>query len=271
VSETLARARFAEARSIAEAFVAARRSARPIAAYPGAMPPDLASAYDCQDAAITLWKDEIGGWKVGRSPAPHRPEGFERLVGPIFRRGVRPADGTVSAAFIDGGFAAVEAEFVFRLGRNAPPDKTRWTGPEALDVVGALHVGVECAGSPYAEINDHGAAVVISDFGNNAGLILGPEVADWRERPLDSLACETFIDDRSVGRGTAAALTGGPVAALAFALGVSAERGLPLKAGQLVSTGAATGVHVIAIGQRALADFGALGKIACEAVRAEPA
>jgi 2-keto-4-pentenoate hydratase len=61
------------------------------------------------------------------------------------------------------------------------------------------------------------------------------------------------------------------VAALVFALGVSAGRGRPLKAGQLVSTGAATGVHEIAIGQRACADFGALGKIICEAGRAEPA
>jgi 2-keto-4-pentenoate hydratase len=140
-----------------------------------------------------------------------------------------------------------------------------------LSLVEALHVGMETAGSPYAGINDHGAAVVISDFGNNAGLILGPEVADWRDRPLDSLKCETFIDGRAVGRGTAQGLIGGPVAALVFALGVSAGRGLPLKAGMLVSTGAATGVHEIAIGQQACADFGALGKIICEAARAEPA
>jgi 2-keto-4-pentenoate hydratase len=193
-----------------------------------------------------------------------------RLAGPIFRRAVRSAERVTRAPFIEGGFAAVEAEFVFRLGADAPPDKTRWSADEALDLVGSMLIGVETAGSPYAKINDHGAAaVVISDFGNNAGLLLGPEIADWRERSADTLTCETFVDGQSVGRGSAASLPGGPAAALAFVLGDCAERGRPLKAGQLVSTGAATGVHEIAIGQEACADFGPLGKIACAAVRAE--
>ena len=52
-----------------------------------------------------------------------------------------------------------------------------WTDAEAADMVGALHIGVEPASSPLATINELGPAVVVSDFGNNAGLLLGPEVA----------------------------------------------------------------------------------------------
>jgi 2-keto-4-pentenoate hydratase len=43
---------------------------------------------------------------------------------------------------------------------------------------------------------------------------------------------------------------------------------LPLKAGQLVSTGATTGVHDIRAGQSASAMFGGVGEIRCRAVRA---
>jgi 2-keto-4-pentenoate hydratase len=260
---------FAAADAIAKRFVQARLEARALAEFPGPVPPDRASAYTCQDAAIALWPDVIAGWKVGR-PAPGQKEGFgqARLAGPIFRRAVRPADGVVQAPFIEGGFAAIEGEFVYRIGRDAPADKTSWSKAEAEALVEAMHIGVETAGSPLALINALGPTVTVADFGNNAGLILGPAVADWRERGLEDLVCEVFINGQSVGRANATALPGGPMGSLRFLLGHCAEQGRPLKAGQLVSTGAVTGVHEIEIGQSAHADFGALGVIECEAVRA---
>ena len=64
-----------------------------------------------------------------------------------------------------------------------------------------------------------------------------------------------------VGRGSAAAVSGGPLAALAFALRCNARRGRPLRAGEFVSTGAATGVHSIAAGQSAEAIFTGIGSL----------
>jgi 2-keto-4-pentenoate hydratase len=256
----------------AEAFVRARIEARALGGFPGALPPDLASGYLCQDAAIALWPDEIAGWKVGRVPPERQAEtGAERMAGPIFRRAVQQAAGTVDCPFIPGGFAAVEAEFVFRLGADAPAHKLSWTTEEAAALVEAMHIGMEAAGSPLASINALGPRVIVSDFGNNAGLALGPAIADWRERTPDELPCETFIDGRSVGRATAAAIPGGPLASLAFLLEHCAHRGRPLRAGQLVSTGAATGVHEIEIGQSARIAFGGCGEILCRAVAAVPA
>ncbi len=40
-----------------------------------------------------------------------------------------------------------------------------------------MFIGIEIASSPLQNINDYGPAVVASDFGNNAGLLLGAEVA----------------------------------------------------------------------------------------------
>lgn len=261
------------AAEIATAFVAARLDARAVPGYPGETPASLAEGYVIQDLAIGLYPDEIVGWKVGRIP-PHLQAklGDERLAGPTFRAFLQTVQSgaTVRLGAIDGGFAAVEAEFVYRLAKDAPAGKTSYTVEEALDLVAALHIGVEFAGSPLKTINDLGSTVVASDFGNNAALIVGPEIPGWRERADAALPCETFVEGVLVGSGTAASVPGGPAPALAFLLGHCAARGHPLKAGMYVTTGAATGIHEIFAGQSARVSFGEYGEILCVAEEARP-
>ncbi|WP_206860284.1 2-keto-4-pentenoate hydratase [Lysobacter changpingensis] len=259
--------------TIAGRLVDARRQARALPQYPGSVPANLDEGYACQDLAIALWDRPVVGWKVGRIPADWETTlGEERLVGPIFEGAVQAPHAGASGTFavIPGGFAAVEAEFVFRIDRDAPPDKTAYTAAEAAAFVGALHVGVELAGSPLPLINALGPPVVVSDFGNNAGLVLGAEITGWQRRAAEELTCETFIDGRLVGEGGAASISGGLLAALAFALSRCARRGHPLKRGMLVTTGAATGIHDIVAGQRARISFGEWGEILCDTVAATP-
>jgi len=263
-----------DVRDAALRFVRARRSAAALPGFPGTVPDTLEAAYTCQDAAIAEWPDEVQGWKVGRIGEPWLSRlGEDRLVGPIFGRavwGARRAGEVIDFPVFEGGFAAVEAEFIVQLGVDAQPGRAQWTAQDAAPLVGAMHVGIETAGSPLATINELGPTVVISDFGNNAGLIVGPPIANWRGFGNDQLTSETFVDDRRVGTGSAASVPGGPLAALAFALGRCARRGLPLKAGQLISTGATTGIHDIRIGQSARVVFRGVGEIRCHAVRATP-
>lgn len=259
---------------IARTLVDARRAARPLPAFPGVTPATLAQAYLIQDAAIGLFPDAIAGWKVGRVPPDLQARlGEERIAGPTFLGALRTPERAepVALPVIAGGFAAVEAEFVYRLGVGAPAGKTDWTAAEALDLVAALHIGVEFAGSPLKAINDLGSTVVAADFGNNAGLVVGSGIPGWRDRAGASLACETFVDGTLVGAGTAASIPGGPAAALAFLLGHCAARGRPLTAGQYVTTGAATGIHEITAGQSARVSFGEFGEILCIAEVARPA
>ncbi|MDR7133180.1 2-keto-4-pentenoate hydratase [Lysobacter niastensis] len=259
--------------AIARRLVAARRQARALPEYPGTLPRTLDEGYACQDAAIALWGQPIVGWKVGRLSADWEAKlGEERLVGPVFAGSVQaPRSGeTARFAVIPGGFAAVEAEFVFRMAADAPADKTDYSHEEAAALVDALLVGVELAGSPLPLINVLGPAIVVSDFGNNAGLILGPEIAGWRSRDEAAMRCATFIEGTSVGLGSAASISGGLLGALAFALSRCARRGYPLKAGMLVTTGAATGIHDIVAGQSSRISFGELGELHCDAVPAVP-
>lgn len=253
---------------VARAFVDARRAGRFLSPYPGTMPATLAEAYEIQDEAIAAWPDRIAGWKLGRIKEPlDQKYGAGRLAGPIFSRNIWQA-GVEPTRFpvIDGGFAAVEAEYIVQLGVDAP-DRDDWTAASVVPLVGRVFMGVEIAGSPYPGINESGPAVTASDFGNNAGLILGDEIAGWRDRLMD-LTCTVSIDGKIIGAGGAVDIPGGPLDSLAFLLNLLHVRGRRLEAGQLISTGAATGVHQIFIGQSSVADFGADGKIACEAVAA---
>ena len=270
LDKTGARAFGPEASAIAKRFVAARASGEPLAGFPGSLPADLDAAYACQDAAIGLVDDTIAGWKVGLV-GKEAVAVFEqdRLAGPIFRTSVRQArDGEpVDFPVYRGGFAAVEAEFLLKVGRDAPADKRQWTRAEAQALVAAVHVGIETAGSPLKTINELGPIAIVADFGNNAGLIVGPELPNWRQRPVEQWRCEMFLDDVPVGHGHGGAPPGGPFESLRFLLELCARRSRPLKAGDWVSTGAITGVHEIVAGQAARVSFGDAGEISC---RAEP-
>ena len=249
---------------IARSFIAARQAAMPIAQYPGRVPPDMATGYAIQEAAIGIWPDRIAGWKVGLvPPALHAGLGTAHLAGPIFLKGLIRNAGVdaVKLAAIPGGFAAIEVELIVAALIDAPAHKTEWTLRETAEFAGDWHFGVEFAASPLATINELGPTVVVSDFGNNSGLVLGPRIDTALIAEPATLTCRTTIDGQQVGFASVAVLPGGPLAALRFLLGHLASRGRPLRAGQLVSTGAITGVHRIFPGQRGEIEFLGHGKI----------
>lgn len=258
--------------AIAAAFVSARLAARSLPGFPGEhIPADLAAGYRIQDAAIARWPDAIAGWKIGYiAPARRDASNDERVLGPVFARQLRFAgpDDDLPFPVFAGGFAAVEAEYAFRIAHDLPPDRHHYDEAAAAAAVDALHIAIETAGSPLATINQLGPTVVVADFGNNAGLIVGPEIRDWRARDAASLRCATFVDGEHVGSGGGGRLQPSPLAALAFALGRLARRGHAPRAGCWITTGAATGIHDVGVGASALIDFGSDGRLRCHAVPA---
>ena len=250
-------------RDLAIAFTEARRAARALPDYPGTLPPDLPTAYAVQEAAIGLWTDTLVGWKVAGIADTWRPRyDAPRLAGPVFARNLRDArGGPVETPVIPGGFGAVEAEFVLRIGRDIPAEARPRTLEEMRPFVEAIHAGMEIAGSPLATLNDLGPGAVASDFGNNAGLVVGPAIADWDSRAPSEWTVRMRVDGAVVGEGSAARVAGGPLASLAFLVEHLARRGRSLPAGSWVLTGMTTGVHVVKPGDRAEAEFDGVGTV----------
>ncbi|OYY91020.1 MAG: 2-keto-4-pentenoate hydratase [Sphingomonas sp. 28-66-16] len=246
---------------IASRFVDARRTATVLTDYPGALPDGLSDAYAVQDAAIALSAGEIVGWKVGRINPPIGD--VDRLAGPIFASVAASADDPVEMPVFAGGFAAAEAEYLLRIGTAPDPAKRHYTLAEATALIDAVHVGIEIASSPFGGINDLGAGVTISDFGNNNGLVIGPAIADWRSIDVLDWPVELMINETPIGTGKASTMLDGPFGAARFLFELMAERAIALAPGQWISSGAVTGVHPVVVGDRVVARFDSRLSVAC--------
>lgn len=260
-----------DTKELAKLLVDARKTGDSFAKYPTDIPKSLDYSYQVQDEAIKLYGDKIIGWKIGRlAPDLHGIHGTERLTGPIFECNFQKIAKTNEVNLFNGGFAAVEAEYVFEIAKNADPSKTQYSHEEAAQLINAIYAGIEMAGSPIFDINSYGPTVVASDFGNNFGLILGNKLADIESADqLSTQECnkynaQAFIDGELVGEGGLFSMPNGPLAAIAWLAGHLAMRNLPLKKGQLISSGASTGIHDINIGQNAQVAFGVLDINVCK-------
>jgi 2-keto-4-pentenoate hydratase len=208
----------------------------------------------------------------GREPAALVSRfGTERIAGPIFAsRTALAAGGEVEMPVFDKGFAAAEAEFLLRIGRKPDPAQTRFTLEEAADMIDAVHVGIEIASSPLRAINELGPVAIVSDFGNNNGLVVGPAIADGRTSGFETWPVSTFIDGVEVGTGQATGFPNGAIGAARFLFELMARRGIALEPGQWISSGAVSGVHDARPGQSIEARFADKMQVRCRLVAAAP-
>ncbi|MEA1013042.1 2-keto-4-pentenoate hydratase [Sphingosinicella sp. LY1275] len=261
-----------EAAAIAERFLAARRSASGLADYPGTLPETPDASYAIQDAAIEAWDKPVIGWKVGRILPPLSDRfGADRFAGPIFASATAaaPGDRPAMPIFAEGG-AAVEAEFLLRIGTEPPAGQTRFTLGESADLIDRVHVGIEIASSPLRVLNALGPVAVISDFGNNNGLVIGPAIEDWRASGFEAWTVATRVDGVEVGSGQATAFPDGTIGAARFLFELMARRGIALRPGQWISSGAVSGVHDVTPGQTVDVRFGDRHEVGCSVTAARP-
>ncbi len=261
---------------IRRAFRDARRAGRSLPDYPGQIPATLEAAYLIQNAAIREWPDAVAGWKVGFiAPAVRDLYPQERLAGPIFARTVQtvqPGE-VVEIRAIEGGFTAVEAEVLLEIACDIAPGSIAENAPLA-PLVTAAYLGIEPAGSPLSAINDLGPAVVVSDFGNNAGVIIGERLAGDLETLLapepPALMVETLVNGAQIAQKPLTAIPGGPGRALRFLLRNLGQRGIALRRGAWISTGAITGVHRVQPGDEAMVRMEGAGEVKVRFVPARP-
>jgi 2-keto-4-pentenoate hydratase len=239
--------------SIAATFRAARLAATSINTYPGGqVPGSLASAYAIQQLAIDSWPDRVVGWKVAAiQPNWQTTYPDERVAGPVFSKGLAFfTTGAVEMPIIRDGYAAAEAEFAVLLGSDFPVNTAFANVDQLRPFVAAVHAAVEMAGSPLPNLSALGPGAVVSDFGNNLGLVIGPELKNFFGRGLADWLVQTAVNGVQAGEGSAERIPGGPLAAVLFLANSLVSRGGTLRPGEWVSTGASTGVHSVNFGDQ---------------------
>jgi 2-keto-4-pentenoate hydratase len=228
----------------ADALLAVRRGALPIAELPpGCEPTSFTEAYAIQDA-VTRAVSSAAGWKLGKLP----DGGL--LCAPLLRETInyRP---TLSAAALNA--PVVEAELAFRTTR----DIARGTSAEALRDAMIFVPLFEILGSRFVSMFDMALLPNLADNFGSAAIAIGDEVPNWTSVSRADMSVRIEGDgevlhilDYSTRLDAAVAL----VAAFATRF---EDRFDVLPAGTLVTTGSMT--VPFAPKHRIIADYGSLG------------
>jgi 2-keto-4-pentenoate hydratase len=108
-----------------------------------------------------------------------------------------------------------------------------------LDAVAAAHVVFELCQSRLAEPASLPRHVQLADCIANAGIVVGPEIAGWREIDLSGRSGRLLVDGKLHAEGKSP----DPIAALLLLPPAMARRGRRLEAGQIVITGSLIGMN----------------------------
>jgi 2-keto-4-pentenoate hydratase len=223
-------------------------------------PKTLAEAYKIQ----TLLEAELGferaGWKIGCTGAAARailkadgPFAGRVFLGRCHASGVAIAAGQLP-------MRGLEAEFAFVLGKDLRPRKKPYTRADMLAAVEYLHPAIEIVDSRYTDMMKVSLPELVADMGANGALIVGEPAKNWRRKDLAKVAVTMAANGKVVGKGKGADVLGHPLDALAW---LANNPPVPegLKAGEVVTTGTATGLYRAGPDDDATARFAGIGKV----------
>ena len=219
-------------------------------------------AYDAQEQLIGLVDSALVGWKVGAtSSASQGMLGVKTpICGPVFERTLVES-GTEIAASNFHHRPGLESEFAFTLGMTIRPGGAVMNAKAAREVVSAVHPAIELVCSRFDSNFDVDPALLVADGALHAALVVGPgtdpdEVEDLRTHQL-----RTLVNNEEIATGTGNEVLGDPFESLAWLCNHLNRRSLTLHAGSIVTTGAATGLHLTNADQLFTTDGGNLGSV----------
>lgn len=229
-------------------------------------PRTRAEGYAVQAALRTLHGGEVPGWKIAAtSVAGQRHIGVSGpLAGPIYAGRVYNDGASVS---LNGNRMRVaECEITFRFARTLSPRAAPYSVDEVLAAVGTVHPAIEVPDSRFAHFETAGEAQLIADNACCRDYLLGPGLAvdsavTARVRALPAHEVHAECSDGRRFSGMGANVLGDPLLALAWIVNELSAVGVPMKAGQFVTTGACVVPIPVLPGDEVRADFGWLGRM----------
>jgi 2-keto-4-pentenoate hydratase len=229
-------------------------------------PGDLAEAYAMQEQLQALFAADRGvvaGYKIAiTTPVMQQLMGIDHPCGgAIFARMTHASPARLRRA--DYVNVAVECEIAVRLGADLPgdhPGGRRYDRDSVADAVGACMAAIEIIDDQNADYKKADALNLIANNAWNGGVVLGPERKDWRKSDLAALGGRMLINGESVGSGSGADVLGHPLVALAWFANTMAERGRPLRAGMVISTGSIVSTKWPKSGDTVTAEIDGLGE-----------
>lgn len=213
----------------------------------------LDEAYRVQTAFVAA-AGGIGGWKV--SPLrPGAPPRCSPIPAPFIRS---PA---ASVAGPRGSDWLVEIEIAVRLKAGLSPAGGAVTRAAVAAAIDTVHPAIEIVESRLVAGLDAPDLDRVADLQCCGGVILGPGRTDWQALDFSAEIAELTSGRETVRSEVVQPATGETLDALVWLAGHAAERGSPLRAGQVIITGARLGPLPLVADADAVARVGAIGTL----------
>ena len=211
-------------------------------------------AYRVQDAVYAeLWPGTRPlAWKVG-GPS----DKVEPTAAPIAPDAVLRSPASVAGASMT--MIGVEAEVAFRLAKDLPPRSRPYSERSVAAAVGEVIVTIELCDTRLANWKKATGLWMLADFQNSSGLVAGSGTRDWQK--IDFLLQEVeFRIGARTAKAKGAHSFGNPLRLLPWLVAHCGKRGLGLHAGDIITTGAWTGLEIAKPGDEVTATFPGIGE-----------
>lgn len=224
-------------------------------------PTDSDSAYKIQELNTRFWQNsgrKIVGRKVGLTAKSVQTQlGVGQPDFGVLFDDMEITDGGVldSARLIQ---PKAEAEIALILANDLPPAHV--TRAEVEAAVGEVVAAIEIVDSRIADWKITFADTV-ADNGSSAMFVLGRERKPLAGLDLWSCGMVLELNDETVSLGAGAACLGHPLEAAIWLANILAERNQPLRAGDIILTGALGPMVPIHPGDKVRATIGGLGTV----------
>jgi len=176
--------------------------------------------------------------------------------------------GTVLKNAYDSGLdLPIPAEFAFTMQATLPARPEPYVAAEVVAAIGSIVPALEFIGSVFVRRPGRPITDILVDNAGHGGLVCGTPTTDWSPAALPRYAVRLMMDGRTIATGDASAVLGNPITCLVWLANALSARGIPLAAGEIVTTGTCTGAESVVRGVDIVGDFGRYGTVA---LRFEP-
>lgn len=242
-----------DAAAAARLLVSARKTGTRVASA-AVLPPDLAGAYAVQDETAAAL-GAAGGWKVGARSAEAEPNAAPLPLRGLFANG--PA-----LAGSQWAMRGIEVEVAVRFARDFAPGGPGASREALAAAIDCVLPAIEVVETRLSDWRESDPLAQLADLQTHGALVVG---APSRMKPSDvdlrTVRANLAFDGQSV-----ADTNGGNTAVdiwrlLAWLAWHAQQRGRPLRAGDVVTTGSCTGMLVAGEGSRVVAELEGIGRV----------
>jgi 2-keto-4-pentenoate hydratase len=225
-------------------------------------PADEDEGYQIQSLLERRTSRALFGWKIAATSSAG--QAHIHVEGPLVGR-ILP-----ERVLADGGVCTLganlmrvaELEFAFRMRATLAPRASAYNTGEVLAAVESLHPSIEVPDARLSAFESVGAAQLIADNACAHLFAPGPAADEcWRTADLADWPVVGILNENTLHHGVGRNVLGDPRTALTWLVNRLSRLGLPLQAGQTVTTGTCITPIPVAPGDVLVGDFGALGTV----------